>query len=255
MAKSKPTKFLFASDSHGDLACEDSLKALWEYKKDFKPDITIGGGDHFDLRSIRKGAMGDKEGAESMQFDLDCGFDFLRKLQPTHLLKGNHEFRLEAMARTHPSGLVRDYCQKTDDDINRVARKAGCKVIIPYHGKKILRIGPLSFHHGIGSNLLKAGKHFTAGGVMGGAYICGHGHTGQQINLPQFGGGAALMAPCLARIDDMHYSQNCLGTAQHDNGFIAGWFMGDEWRAWIIRRIGKDKWVWQTDLKVWSSKK
>jgi hypothetical protein len=72
--------------------------------------------------------------------------------------------------------------------------------------------------------------------------------------LDQFGGGAAYMSPCLARIDDLEYAQNYLGTAKWNNGFIAGWYMGNDWKAWIIHRIGK-RWLWQTELKTWEHKK
>ena len=58
MSNNKPIKFVFASDSHGDMACEESLQAFYAYCKDFKPDLRIAGGDHYDLRSPRQGAMG-----------------------------------------------------------------------------------------------------------------------------------------------------------------------------------------------------
>ncbi|CAB4185025.1 Calcineurin-like phosphoesterase domain, ApaH type [uncultured Caudovirales phage] len=246
---SKPTKFVFASDSHGDMADEESLQALYAYCKDFKPDIRIAGGDHFDLRSIRKGAMGDAEGAESLKEDLDCGIDFLHKFRPTYYLKGNHEYRLEHMKKTHASALVRDYCSDTEDKIDREARRSGVKRILPYHGKRgLLRIGPISSHHGIGTNLTKLGMHYA---TEGGLFMCGHGHTGHQVNLPKHNGGAAYMAPCLCRIDDMEYAANYLGTARWNNGFIAGWYSDNDWKAWIIHRIGK-KWLWQSDLTVWT---
>lgn len=246
---SKPTKFVFASDSHGDMADEESLQALYAYCKDFKPDIRIAGGDHFDLRSIRKGAMGDAEGAESLKEDLDCGIDFLHKFRPTYYLKGNHEYRLEHMKKTHASALVRDYCSDTEDKIDREARRSGVKRILPYHGKRgLLRIGPISSHHGIGTNLTKLGMHYA---TEGGLFMCGHGHTGHQVNLPKHNGGAAYMAPCLCRIDDMDYAANYLGTARWNNGFIAGWYSDNDWKAWIIHRIGK-KWLWQSDLTVWT---
>ena len=246
---SKPTKFVFASDSHGDMADEESLQALYAYCKDFKPDIRIAGGDHFDLRSIRKGAMGDAEGAESLKEDLDCGIDFLHKFRPTYYLNGNHEYRLEHMKKTHASALVRDYCSDTEDKIDREARRSGVKRILPYHGKRgLLRIGPISSHHGIGTNLTKLGMHYA---TEGGLFMCGHGHTGHQVNLPKHNGGAAYMAPCLCRIDDMEYAANYLGTARWNNGFIAGWYSDNDWKAWIIHRIGK-KWLWQSDLTVWT---
>lgn len=250
--KSKPIKFVFAADSHGDMACPESLAALYAYCKDFKPDIRIAGGDHFDLRSLRKGAMSDTEGAESLKEDLESGIDFLRTFRPTYYLKGNHEYRLTAMSRSDPRAVIRDYCADQEAMIDRVARKAGAKQIFPYHHKKgLLRIGPISAHHGIGTNLAKLGMHYAS---EGGLFMCGHGHTGHQVNLPKHNGGAAYMAPCLARIDDMDYCANYLGTARWNNGFIAGWYQGKDWKAWIIHRVG-NQWLWQSDLTLWTPPK
>ena len=41
---SKLTKFIYASDNHGDMADPQALAALFEFTKDFKPDIRIAGG-------------------------------------------------------------------------------------------------------------------------------------------------------------------------------------------------------------------
>ena len=244
---SKLTRFVFASDNHGELGCPDSLSALYAYCKDFKPDIRIGGGDHYDCSAIRKGAMGEMEGVRSMQDDLDAGKEFFAKFRPTHVAWGNHEYRLEATARSHQSSLVRDYCSDKFAEINRHARKCGAKVIVPYRRDKPIRIGPMTVHHGIGSDLTKMGMFY---GSDGGLFMCGHGHTGYQVNLPKFGRGAAYMSPALARLEDLDYSENTLSAAKHNNGFIAGWFKDDEWKAWIIHRVGDGKWYWQTDIKT-----
>lgn len=248
---SKVIKFVFASDTHGDLACDEALTALYEYCSDFKPDIRIAGGDHYDLRSIRKGASGDREACESMLADIDAGKQFFAKFRPTHYQKGNHEHRLAMHARSHTSGLVRDYCADKDDEISRHARKCGAKVVLPYHHKLgVLRIGPLTTHHGIGTNLQRMGMHYA---TDGGIFICGHGHTGHQVNLPKHNGGAAYMAPCLCRIDEMDYASGYLNTARWNNGFVAGWISGNDCKAWIVHKVG-GRWIWQTDLKVWTPK-
>ena len=43
---SKLTKFIFASDSHGDMADPEALSALYEFTKDFKPDVKVAGDEH-----------------------------------------------------------------------------------------------------------------------------------------------------------------------------------------------------------------
>lgn len=250
-ASAKVTKFVFASDNHGELGDSDSLAALFAYCKDFKPDIRIGGGDHFDCAALRKGAMDEMEGVRSINDDMAAGKDFLSRFRPTHVTWGNHEYRLENLARSHRSSVVRDFCADKFEEINRAARKGGAKTILPYRRDKPLRIGPITTHHGIGSDLTKMGMFY---GSEGGLFLCGHGHTGQQVNLPKFGRGAAYMAPALAQLDLLEYSENRLNAAKHNNGFIAGWFKGTEWKAWIIHKLGDGKWYWQTDIKTFSTK-
>ena len=249
---SKITKFVWASDNHGELGCPDSLSALYAYCADFKPDIRFGGGDHFDCAALRKGAMNEMEGVRSIKDDLEAGKEFLSRYRPTHVLWGNHEYRLEVLARSHQSSVVRDFCSDRFSEINRAARKAGAKVILPYRRDKPLRIGPITGHHGIGSDLTKMGMFY---GSEGGLFLCGHGHQGQQVILPKYGRGAAYMAPALANLELLDYSENTLSAARHNNGFIAGWFKDREWKAWICHRLGDGKWYWQTEIKVYTPKK
>ena len=146
---SRLTKFIFASDSHGDMADPQALAALYEFTKDFKPDIKIAGGDHYDFRSLRKGVGTDKEGAESLQEDIEAGEDFFAKWKPNVYLWGNHEHRLDNLISSSGSAMVRDYCADIRDDINRTAKQAGAKVILPYHADKgVYRLGPVAFLHG-----------------------------------------------------------------------------------------------------------
>ena len=49
-------KFLFASDLHGDLQESEAVDALFDFTKQWKPDIRVFGGDLFDLRPLRKNA-------------------------------------------------------------------------------------------------------------------------------------------------------------------------------------------------------
>ena len=64
---SKPVRFVFASDSHGDMADPEALDALWEFCKDYKPEVRVAGGDHFDLRALRRGGGLRKCGLRAQQ--------------------------------------------------------------------------------------------------------------------------------------------------------------------------------------------
>jgi len=247
---SKLTKFIYASDSHGDMVDYSAFSALLEFTKDFKPDHRIAGGDHYDLRSLRKGLGSDKEGAESLQLDLDAGKQFFERWRPTTYLWGNHEHRLDTM-QNHGSAIVRDYCQGVKDGINAHARKCGAKTILPYHAEKgVFRIGPVAFIHGYahGENAtVKQGLHYAE---HGGALVHGHTHTLASIALTKHGGGNAFSAGCLCLKDEMAYATHRLAHSRWGSGFVAGFVTsGGDWKAWLVHKMG-DQWIWQTELKT-----
>ena len=250
---SKPVRFVFASDSHGDMADPEALEALWEFCKDYKPEVRVAGGDHFDLRALRRGVgSSDAESGESLKADLDAGKDFLRRFRPTVYLWGNHEHRLDNLIASSGSAMVRDYCADIKADINATAKAAGAKTILPYHADKgVYRLGPVAFVHGYahGENnaTVKQGLHYA---VAGGALIHGHTHTLASIALTKHGSGNAFSAGCLCLKDEMGYASHRLATARWGSGFVAGFVTaGGQYKAWLVHKMG-DQWIWQTELKT-----
>jgi hypothetical protein len=248
---SKTTRFVYASDSHGDKADPEALEALWAFCKDYlRPgDARIAGGDHFDFRALRRGVgQGDAESGESLKADIDAGKDFLRRFRPTVYLWGNHEHRLDNLIGSSGSAMVRDYCQDIKDDINATARAAGAKTILPYHAEKgVYRLGPVAFVHGYahGENAtVKQGLHYAQ---HGGALIHGHTHTLASIALTQHGSGNAFSAGCLCLKEEMGYADHRLATARWGSGFVAGWVDGRDYKAHLIHKVGR-RWVWSADL-------
>ena len=253
---SKPVRFVFASDSHGDMADPEALDALWEFCKDYKPEVRVAGGDHFDLRALRRGVgSSDAESGESLKADLDAGKDFLRRYRPTIYLWGNHEHRLDNLISSSGSAMVRDYCADIKADINVTAKASGAKTILPYHADKgVYRLGPVAFVHGYahGENAtVKQGLHYAE---AGGALIHGHTHNLSSIALTKHGSGNAFSAGCLCQKDAMAYASHRLASARWGSGFVAGWVDGANWKAWLVHKVG-DQWVWQTGLRFYSPRK
>jgi hypothetical protein len=255
----KPIKWIAAGDSHGDLADwgngGGAVDALFEYIKDFKPDVRIALGDHFDFRSLRMGA-GQSEQAESLQSDIDSGCQFLTRYKPDVWLWGNHEHRLDNTISMASKETDRVGAEAIKAKIMGVARKAGCKTILPYHAEHgVYRLGPMAFIHGYahGSNaVMQQGSHYASNG---GGVVMGHIHRLEQVNLQKHGGGAAYSAGCLCVKDSMSYASHRLATSRWGSGWAAGWVDGDDWKCWLIHKVGKsNKWVWQTELKVWPKK-
>ena len=251
---SKHTKFIFASDSHGDMADPEALEALWEFCKDFKPDIRIAGGDHFDLRALRKGA--EKETGESLRGDLDAGKDFLRRfLRPGSVyLWGNHENRLENIISSSSSALHRDFCQDVKDEINSTARAAGAKTILPYHAERgVFRLGPVAFIHGYKHGYRATEEQGVHYAEAGGALIHGHTHNLASVALTQHGSGNAFSAGCLCLKEEMSYASSRLATSRWGSGWVSGWVEGRNYKAWLTHKVG-DKWAFQSEFRLFTPK-
>ena len=251
-----PTRFVFASDTHGDLVDPDALDALESFCADFKPTVRIAGGDHYDFRSLRRNRS-DGEAAESLKSDLEAGEGFFKRFRPTVYLWGNHEARLEAIIHGSGDALHRDKCQELKDHINAVARRNGAKVILPYNRKKgVYRLGKVAFVHGYAHGLnatAEQGKHYAD---RGGALIHGHTHNVAHIALTKDGGGSGYSAGCLCLIDEMTYAATRLATSRWGVAFIAGWVDGDDWSVEIIRPSGEGKtWHWFRDIRIFTPKK
>ena len=252
---SAPIRFVAFGDSHGDMADPEALDALREFISDYKPTVRVCLGDTFDMRSLRRGVGNDQESAESLNDDVSAGLDFLSMFKPTVYLWGNHEARLDTLIHTSGSALVRDYCADLKAKINAHAKSCGAKVILPYHAEKgVYRLGPVAFIHGYAHGLNATplqGLHYAS---TGGAVIHGHTHTLSQVNLTKSGGGAAFSAGCLCLKDAMSYASHRLATSRWGSGFAAGWVDGNDWKVWLVHKVGK-KWIWQTDLKLYTPRK
>jgi hypothetical protein len=46
----------------------------------------------------------------------------------------------------------------------------------------------------------------------------------------------------------MGYASHRLATARWGSGFVAGWVDGNDYKAWLVHKVGK-RWVWQTGLR------
>ena len=250
----QPIRFVAAGDNHGDMADPEALDALREFCDDYKPTVRVHLGDAFDFRSLRRGVGTDAESAESLKADIDDGIEFLRSFKPTVYLWGNHEARLDSLIANSGSAIVRDYCTDVKTAINSAAKQAGAKTILPYHAEKgVYRLGPVAFIHGYayGVNATSLqGSHYAS---TGGGVIHGHTHTLQQVNLTKHGGGAAFSAGCLCLKDAMAYASQRLATSRWGSGFAAGWVHGNDWKVWLVHKVGR-QWIWQTDLKLYTPK-
>lgn len=212
MAKYK--KFIFASDNHGNLAEPSALSAVLQFKKHFKPDVTIHGGDLFDFTCLRKGASKDEE-FEDLAPDIEAGMDFLRKLKPDIYLRGNHCERLwDGAVGLNP--VLSRFCS---NQITEIMEVLGGAEMFPYDKRAgVFKLGRLHFLHGY-----QTGIHVArALALVYQNAVCGHVHSIDQASIPGLETRTGFTAGCLCRLSHP-YNRTHVATLRQAHGFVYGW--------------------------------
>ena len=254
---SEPTRFVFASDSHGDMVCKDSMAALMQYIAFFKPNLVIAGGDQYDFRSLRQNAN-KKETGQSLKEDIAAGNEFMRQLGRAAgkkarkvWLPGNHEARVHHIIESETNALLVERVESVWEEVETNARCYGFKEILPYHAEEgILSVGPGRWGHGYAfgaGSTVKQGLHYAP---EGGFWMAGHDHTLAQVNLSKFHGGVAFSAGCLCDIPRQRYAGTRMMTSRWGNGFGAGIIDGDDYKCWLVHRVGR-RWIMPTTVNFW----
>lgn len=241
------TRFVFFSDNHGDCENKEVTNALIKFIKKFKPHQKIHGGDGFDIRSLRKGAIGSEE-YNSLDKDIDMGCAFIERLKPDVWLHGNHEYRLFQTLNTTGNGIIRDYCKDIIRTIENTLKANGCKHILPYDADKgVYKLGPIVFCHGYTVNMRSVAEHASHYAPAGGACLIGHLHTIQQANAKKHKGCVGFCGGGLFDKNLMTYSHRHLNTSTWGNGWLYGWVKGNEWKVLQAHKVG-GKWVAPIDF-------
>jgi predicted phosphodiesterase len=165
---------LAVSCTHGHEADPKALAAMLKMRDKWKPDTVLHLGDFTDMAALRSSAKpDDPDRAESMADDLLAGLSFLRELEPTHILLGNHEHRLVSLA--HSGNAVVSYAAgNVLGRISDAAKEMKAK-LIPYDGLRpsaCVQLGNALFLHGVMYNVSAARDHAEALGMS-----CVFGHT------------------------------------------------------------------------------
>jgi len=219
---SKPRRFVFATDLHGDRQDAAAVKVLHEVCKDFKPDLRIFGGDLFDFRPLRRGASAEEQ-CETMQNDWNAGVEFLHAWKPTHLLMGNHDDRLFELAENSSSGIKADYARKLAGDLENQLRKLKCDWR-PYHKRHgVFSFGKLNFIHGYHHGQQAVRQHAAVYNNV----IHGHTHAFDSFTFGSFNERkAAYSCGGLLKVDQ-NYNKRFTSTLRHETGFYLGQIHSD----------------------------
>lgn len=241
--KSRLTKWIYASDLHGDMQQGNVVDELYEFTEKFKPDVKIFGGDLFDFRAIRRGATA-TERADSMALDVELGLEFLNKWKPDVFLRGNHDERLWDTAKYAGDGLVRDHAQEGVRQIETKCKLIKCK-LLPYSvNEGVYRLGKLSFIHGFHAGMYATKRHAEVFADEGGATIHGHTHSIQQASIARHGGANGFGAGCLCQLD-MEYNRHFTSRLMHQHGWGYGFVNKNEYHYFQARKMG-ERWLYAT---------
>ena len=221
---STETRIVVMGDNHGNHADQDTLEAVLDFCKDFKPHHRVHLGDNWDLACLRKGVgQQDKEAAWSaLEDDIQQGIDWLRRYRPSHYLWGNHCWRLKDAMHSTDSITKLDALKDIDAKLTKAIRQSGAKVVKPYTVHDgFADIGPLTFTHGFfhgNDAILKMAHRFNSG--PGHGLVMGHLHRAEQHNLERRGGGAVWI--CGAACDlKLQYAEKRPSTLRWQNSFMA----------------------------------
>jgi len=232
----KSRRFLIVADPHGDMIDSECRKSVFEFKRDWKPEIGIHAGDNWDFRNLRRGAT-DDEKAESLVDDWEAGAEFIREffdgVKTGYFLRGNHDERLWHFADS-ASGLLRDYATDGIKRVEGLVRQSKAKML-PYDSRLgVLDIGKLRTIHGYATGIGAAARHARIYGN------CFYGHTHDTAIAPVEnldGPSEARGIGPLCKLD-MPYNSAQTNKLRHQNAWVYGLLFEDgTYQAFQAKRI------------------
>jgi len=236
------TKFIVASDIHGDNLDPNTVATFHKFCDQYKPKLRILAGDLWDFRPLR-GKATDDEKRESMKADYEDGERFFKRFKPNHFLLGNHDARLWHL-RDLNNGVRSDYAADLIDRIETMAKIHKCQ-ILPYHKRDgILRIGSLKVLHGFYAGVYASRQH----ALIYGSCLYGHVHTIDEHAIPGLERRVARSIGCLCKLD-MDYNSTQPQSLRHAHGWAYGVIndQSGEYNVWQAEEIG-GKWMLPSDI-------
>lgn len=233
-------KAIYVADNHGDLSCPETEKIIKDFVKTWKPKWRVHLGDVWDFRALRKKACAE-ERATGITFDYNCGLQFLDWFKPTHLLLGNHDFRLWRAADEFSEGVLADLCRKQANEAEDALRKRRIEWR-QYHVRNFLQLpmGGPKFLHGYRSTMYPAKAHFENWGPC----VVGHVHKPDTHEARHVDGGTAMALGCVADLAKLSYADHTPAKLGWRQGFGYGIHntKTGAWKAWHVIKEGKD-WI------------
>jgi hypothetical protein len=213
---------------------------MFDFKKHFKPTLTIHGGDCFNLVCLRKKASQEEE-FEDLAPDIDAGTDFLKRLAPDVFLRGNHDERLWDAAKSHNPVLARFASMCIANDVMPAVGRAQ---MLPYDTRLgIYRVGHLKFAHGYASGINAARTMANAFGSV----VFGHCHIVDAISIAGLEPRIGRCAGALCQLS-MDYNRAQIQTLRQQHGFAYGFIFPDGKYAYYQAECLSGQWIFPTEF-------
>jgi predicted phosphodiesterase len=249
MAKS--IKFVAAGDVHGDESDLVALKCLYDFMRDYKPDLVVCIGDAWDFRAIRKNADAEYDKTQSMEKDWYAGVNFFKKFfsfgSERIFLRGNHDERIFDLQKNGASGLKRDFASKVIEEIEELNKKHRVRMF-PYHAKHgIYQCGTLKFVHGYGHNMHGSKQHADAYGNV----LFGHTHAIDYFRSISHDLREAWNIGCLSNLAP-EYNRQQLRPLRWQHGWVFGLIHSDHTHEVYQAKERGRKYIIPTNVKIYS---
>lgn len=194
-----------------------ACSAFFSFIKDWKPEVRVHLGDGFDVTAFRKGAD-EADQCTDLTDDVEQGLEFIRKMQPTHYLRGNHCERIWDGIE-HPKAERAALCFKLAEEIEKTL---GFRTT-PYDKRKgVLKIGHLNFVHGFTTGLTASKR---AAEIFGNV-LFGHCHFVSHDSVPRIDRTMGRCVGCLCRLD-FGYNRAQITTLRQSHGWGYGLLFPD----------------------------
>lgn len=227
-------RILVVGCSHGIYADPAAVASVLKFKETFRPQITVHLGDAIDCTAFMGSHMGVGHG-DDVTPDVEGGLDFLRQLRPQYFLFGNHEDRLDRLARSK-NELV-SYCAITVlSHIESFCNRHKCQTI-PYSGnEQDLTLGNVRMMHGTmyGENATR--DHAEAFAPRNGALIHAHNHKAAQAPGRRGDAPIGFGVGTLTRRGALEYAKTRRATLAWSQGFVWGYVSENSSQLYLCQK-------------------
>lgn len=212
----KFTRFLFCSDLHGDEQNKSAVEAVLSFKKEFNPEVTIFGGDLFDMRCLLKNAGANDKNHDPRE-DFKLGTEFIERLEPDVFIWGNHDKRILKLSELSGDGARRAIGIRFKEDMGKLLNKMLIKEI-PYKSRGIYKLGCIKFMHGIYPGKNACTQHVN---TFHSTVVFGHTHAISSQMPENDEGHVGYNTGCLCNTE-MEWNEDTPQVLRQENGFAYG---------------------------------